>query len=326
MKKMFLLFALSLLVAGILVSVTTAGEDYVVQKGDTLWDISDSKLQDNFLWPKLWNVNPQIDNPDLIYPGNTIVIPSREELMQMTLPEKKRQQVFKPAQKVRKMAPAYVIPREEKKNYLMEKNAYIASGWIAAAFPGVGEIVYSPIDKDIVGAGDTVYLKINNDHAADRRFFTIRDIKEVRHPQTGKKMGRLIRITGILDVNGMDNNMPKAVITSSFEEIHVGDRLLPYQEMEPPLAPDYPRTPNFSGYIVESNFDNTLTSEGDLVFLDKGKSDGLEIGDVFSVSASSPPKQSLGTVQVVAVQQSTAAAVIRGSNSEIMVGYEWGKK
>lgn len=324
MKRMFVLFALSLFVAGILVSVTIAGEDYVIQKGDTLWDISDSQLQDNFLWPKLWNVNPQIENPDLIYPGNTIVIPSREELMKMTMPEKP--QVFKPRAKVKKMAPQYAVPAQERKNYLIDRNAYIASGWIAAEFPGVGEIAYSPIDKDIVGEGDTVYLKINSDHASDKRFFTIRDIKEVRHPGTGKKMGHLMRVTGILEVNGMDNNMPKAVITSSFEEIHTGEALLPYQDMEPPLAPEYPRTPNVSGLIVESNFDNSLTGEGDIVFLDKGKSDGLEIGDIFSVTADSPPRQSLGTAQVVTLQQTTAAAVIRTSSSEIMIGSEWGKK
>ena len=58
-------------------------EKYVVQKLDNLWDISDRKLQDPFLWPRLWNVNSHIDNPDLIYPGTLLIIPSREELLKI---------------------------------------------------------------------------------------------------------------------------------------------------------------------------------------------------------------------------------------------------
>ena len=45
---------------------------YIVKEGDTLWDIASVFLRDPWYWPEVWYVNPQVENPHLIYPGDEL--------------------------------------------------------------------------------------------------------------------------------------------------------------------------------------------------------------------------------------------------------------
>src|SRR5438270_7462449 len=49
-------------------------EEYTIIKGDTLWDLSQKFLNNPWYWPKIWSLNPSIENPHWIYPGNKLRI------------------------------------------------------------------------------------------------------------------------------------------------------------------------------------------------------------------------------------------------------------
>ena len=75
-RLIYLTFA-ALLLTGIAVAQDVSlrsdhPEEYVVVKGDTLWDISGRFLDKPWQWPAIWHANPQIENPHLIYPGDVI--------------------------------------------------------------------------------------------------------------------------------------------------------------------------------------------------------------------------------------------------------------
>ncbi|OHE57687.1 MAG: hypothetical protein A2Z47_02595 [Thermodesulfovibrio sp. RBG_19FT_COMBO_42_12] len=298
-------------------------KDYIIKKGDTLWDISRGELKDPFLWPKIWKENPEIKNPDLIYPDQKIKIPLY--LIKEVTPKPVEEVIpaipeVKPEIKETKKEEPVVKIKPVKKKYLIDKDALISSGYITESIVSKGEIVGAPNERTIFGKGDYVYIKTFNSTKKGDRFYIIHSTGEVKHPETGAMMGYLIEVVGVAEVVGEESNRTKVKITVSFCEVTVGDLLDEYYEIEQPFVTDNPRTPTISGFIVATKQKRILNAQYDIVYIDRGRKDGIEIGDIVSTISKNKSDILNGTIQIISTKEKTATAIIRKCEKEVTPG------
>jgi hypothetical protein len=153
-------------------------------------------------------------------------------------------------------------------------------------------------------------------------FLTTRKVKKVKHPKNGNKMGSQVRVTGLIEVVGIENNTPKARVIEIYDHLDDGDDLICYYGAKPPVKTEDARTPDINGYILASRTENHMSTVGEIVYLDKGANDGLEVGDIFSIQDNAPS----GLLQVISIKLHTAAAIILEMQQEVEAGDTWGKK
>jgi LysM repeat protein len=317
-----------LLLPALVKAQTQEYEDYTVKKGDTLWSIANKELKDSFLWPKVWKENPAIKNPDLIYPGQKLriplyllqkeVTPVPEAKLPENAPEIKPEMrpEVKPEIKVKMPPPAKVAAPE----YLISKSVLASSGYIADSVYYAGKIIDTENDRVIIGNGNYAYAKMSNPVKKGDKFYVVKVEEEVTHPVTGKKLGYLIAVLGVVQVAESDPNDTKVVVTDSYEEISPGNLLLNFYEIEPPLAPVNPRRPDVRGYVVATRHLHVINGTWDIVYIDRGKKDGLNVGDILATTLQSKHRIINGEIQIISLGESTATAVIRKAHIEITKG------
>lgn len=327
-KFLILMTTFIFFAAGTIYAQTQDYKDYTVKKGDTLWNISSKEVSDPFLWPKIWKENPQIKNPDLIYPGQTIRIP--EKLMPTVssppLPPLREERVL-PLPRAAEVKPQPTARKEEtgkrietvEKEYLVDGNTLMSSGYIAEVIESSGEVMGSPSQRTALGKDDFVYIRTARPVKAGDKFYVIRSLGEVSHPETNIKMGYLIDVLGIAEVVGMESGEVKAKIVASFDAILTGDLLTDFYVVEPPFLVDTPRMPDVGGFIVATKKMRILNGMLNVVYIDKGRGDGLEVGDVLGTLSRDQYTIPNGSLQVISMRDKTATAIIRKSHKEVLV-------
>ena len=137
---------------------------YVVVKGDTLWDISERFLDSPWLWPEIWYVNPQIENPHLIYPGDIINLVYVDGKPQLRVQRGKGTYKLSPQARVERLDKAIpTIPIDAIQQFLTQPLVADQSTLENAAY-----VVSSADEHLIVGAGDRIYVRGSAEDDGDR--------------------------------------------------------------------------------------------------------------------------------------------------------------
>ena len=262
---------------------------YTVKKGDTLWDIAKHFLNDPWLWPEVWYVNPGIRNPHLIYPGEVIALswvdgkpvltlegaeaapppPPRSDLPTVKLsPTAKESQLKRAINTIPKSAIAPFLTRP----FVITQQQMDTTPYIAANYG----------DHVIAGAGQKVYARRLID-ASVLTFNIVRLGRKYVDPDTEEFYGYeainlgKARLTKVGDPSTL-------IVTDSYKEILNGDYLLPIENEDLDLT-FFPRAPSrpIAGRIISVADGVQKVGQYHVVVINKGAKDGLEPGHVLEV-------------------------------------------
>ena len=325
MKTVPLLIVFILLSGGSAYTQDQEYKNHTVSKGETLWGISSRELVDPFLWPKVWKENPGIKNPDLIYPGQRIKIPL-SLLQKEVAPRAEGKEVPRPevpAEQKKEEGPvAQKIVPEKKKAYLFDRKALLASGYILDEIDKKGEIIGAPTERTVFGKGDYVYIQPVSTANPGDRFYVVRLRVPVHHPETKEFMGNIVTCSGVIEVVGREDQYTKAVITDmfGFQELAVGDFIDTYYDIEPPFEIENPRVVPVNGYVVASRQGALVSGQFQIVYVDRGKLDSIEVGDLLPMISVGQYLTPNGFLQVINVREKTATGVITKTQKEVYVG------
>jgi hypothetical protein len=269
-------------------------ETYTVVKGDTLWDISGRFLEQPWRWPDIWEANPQIENPHLIYPGDVIRLTWRDGrpiLMvdrDRAMAEDERYVRLSPEVRIDdRPDPIPVIPVEAIRPFLNQPlvlDQDEMEGW---------PYVVSSYDQRLISAsGNTIYVRglpenESRRYSIYRRGPAYRAVGDDRY-EDGQILGYEALYVGdaVIDRPG---DPAAAVITRSDREVLVGDRLFPYDEGEA-INEFMPRAPatEVQGNVISVIDGVSEIGQYQVVVLSVGAADGIENGNVLGVYQSGP--------------------------------------
>ena len=255
-------------------------ETYIVKKGDTLWGISGMYLKEPWLWPELWDANPQIDNPHLIYPGDELYLVWIDGQPRLRM-RRGRDVKLSPNMRVRPLDLAIpIIPLDQIGPWLVRNRVMDAEDINDSAY-----IVAGDERRLISGPGDTIYGR-GPFPDGERAYGIYRVGQNFVDPFTQEYLGYEVRDIGNAKlVSSNRDEVTQLDITRIAEEVMTGDRLLPLEErvLDASFHPKAPDREIVNGVMIAVEGGLTQIGDMSIVVINKGKRDGLEIGNVLAV-------------------------------------------
>lgn len=255
--------------------------EYTVKKGDTLWDISSYYLQSPWLWPELWQANPQVENPHLIYPGEVLYlvwVDGRPRLTRDPPGMTGGLVRLSPEARATPLRPAIpTIPLDAIRSFLNGPRVIDIDTYEKAPY------IVGFEDQRLLGSsGIEAYLRrVTREEGF--RYNLVRLGDTYHDPDTDELLGYEAIPIGRLEIQDFAP-VSRGNIQTSFREAREGDRLLRLS------AADY--VSNFYPHAPEAVVDGQIISVFDgvshigqyqIVTLNVGARDGLEPGHILRV-------------------------------------------
>ena len=265
-----------------------APQSYIVKKGDTLWDISAIFLNQPWLWPKLWRLNPEISNPHLIYPGDKLRLVYDEQGQPMLV---KGKPVLKWSPKIRTQfkdqSPVTTIPLQIIAPYIRYEN--VLSEEQLQLLPyiiGSDEGYKSSIN------GFKIY--VNGELDIGKTYAIYRKGEVIIDPQSEEHLGYQVKLLGsahALTAGRLDQKKPSTLYVSDVkQEIHSGDYVVPVNEGQ--LLPSYftmrAVADNVHGSIINAASGSREFGKLEVVMINRGMQHQISPGDVMAIKRVSP--------------------------------------
>ncbi|HAF07421.1 MAG: Peptidoglycan-binding LysM [candidate division TA06 bacterium 32_111] len=345
----------------IIVSFVIFGQKiHIVKKGDTLWDLAGYYYNNPFIWRNIYNANiEKIKDPHWIYPGQEFIIPDvvADAIPQETLQpveekeetgaveeigfekevEEKNVQYVKTTEvgddigKVKKIredikkierTKSYMIKNAVE--YAVAKKLAFRAGYLSLQNPQIGKIDGLYKNSYQMVKNEKVYIKLNfSDQSLTGKELVIFKWKnKVKDNESGQNLGKHVRITGKVRIDGYENNLAYGTITASYDEIEKGDFVTFYEEPQINPNSSYLKvSDDIYGSLIGTENPKIRTNEFTIVFINLGKNDGINTGDVFTIVRKDKTGEyfAAGALQVLVPydEYSTAAIISIKGNMDI---------
>lgn len=256
---------------------------YVVKHGDTLWSIANQYLRKPWEWKSLWYANPQIKNPNRLYPGAILVLDfnkKRPYLRVLSNGTIKLSPSHRPTPADDAIPPIHLSDIRP----FLDSSLVLDRDFLEAA-PYV--VAYSG-ERLLGGQGDEVYVKNLRLHrpapdGTTRTYAIFRQEGAYIEPVTERLLGFKASIIGYAELL-QESKPAKLLLTSIYKGVRLADRVMRNNQ------PDFnlyfePQAPNMPvrGTIIDLPGNFTQGATGLVAVLDRGKDYGLKPGDVLGI-------------------------------------------